>query len=1306
MPGDPAGASGPNEDPGHPQRFEATASGSARIYQAGREQHIAERDLHLHYADGTVGARRVVFDDEVGAHDCPYPGLPAFEGEQAQWFFGRDRLTAELLSRLDERLRGGGALAVVAPSGAGKTSALKAGLLPALARGALPVPGSARWPRLLLTPTADPVRMLTTRLADALVLDPRQVAGPGAAVSRSWATAARAALGAAVDGQGQRLRDHRLVIVVDQLEELFTACESEPDRHAFLDLLSSLALADPRGGPPAALVVFGLRSDFYTSCARYPQLRAVLSHGQVLVAPLTEAELRQAILFPARSVGLDIEPGLVELLLRDLGIPTFRTDTNGLSLADEHDLPLAENSSTLPTENYESGRLPLLAHALRVTWQQRHGHTLTVDGYRTTGGIHQAVATTAERLFTALEPAAQQAARTVFLRLVKLGDGLDDTRRPLPHDQLQAIGKDPAATAAVIESFARGRLLTRRRDSVEITHEALLHAWPRLRRWIDTDRAGHLAHQQLEEAAADWFKAHHDTGLLYRGHRLEAVRAWADGPRRESLSATAARFLTTSTQHQRRATRLRRTLITVVTALALIASFAAVVALQQRATARDQRDDAIFKRITAEADNVRFPEAALAAQLDLVAHRMRPDAAVRLHLISDANGPLATPVTEHEGVVRTVAYGPGGRLLASGGGDGTVRLWDVTRPTRPKALGTPLKCGAETVTTVALSAKGHLLACGAYGGRGTVRLWDVADPARPTALGGPLASLKSAAMTAAFSPDGRTLAVVSGDRKLRLWQVGPTGAAQPPAEQLATYPGYFPSALAYSPDGNTLATGDTNGEIRLWDVVGQPTALGTPVNAADLGSVLSAAFSPDGDTLATGGSDGTIRLLDVSNRDRPKALAKRLTGHTGAVRSVAFNTAGDTLASGSEDCAVRLWDVDQPEYPAPGGRPLNSHTAPVNAVAFHPDGQRLASGADDRAIMLWTLPTALPDNDTGAFTLAFSPRSPFLVAGTALGVASVWTLKDPFRPRLLTTNTAKPSPTEVETGPAIALSPDGRILAGGSKLTVGLWNATDLPRLTPLGKPLTGHTATLQAVRFSPDGHTLASLDRRGTLRLWDVTDPRHARPLSSPLPGQPETNNALAFSPDGRTLATASRLHHIRLWDVTDPARPRYGQVLKGHTDMVSSLAFTSDGQTLVSGGHDGKARLWDVANPDSPKALGKPLTGHAGDVLTVAVSNDAHLLATGGRDTAVQLWDIADRAHPTYVDRSLTGHRDPVSALAFSPDGRSLASGSLEGSVWLWHLNAQDNKRHICNTTRAALTRAAWQQHLTGLAFTPPCT
>ena len=201
-----------HQDPGHLQRFEASASGAARIYQAGRDQHIADRDLHLHYANGTADAHRVVPDDETGTSECPYPGLSAFEGDQAQWYFGRDRLTAELLSRLDERLRAGGTLAVVAPSGAGKTSALKAGLIPALARGALPAPGSARWPRLLLTPTADPMGALTTRLAESMALDPHQVARSGAAVSREWATAVRASLGTAVDGGGQRLRDHRLVI--------------------------------------------------------------------------------------------------------------------------------------------------------------------------------------------------------------------------------------------------------------------------------------------------------------------------------------------------------------------------------------------------------------------------------------------------------------------------------------------------------------------------------------------------------------------------------------------------------------------------------------------------------------------------------------------------------------------------------------------------------------------------------------------------------------------------------------------------------------------------------------------------------------------------------------------------------------------------------------------------------------------------------------------------------------------------------------------------------------------------------------
>lgn len=1332
MPGDPAAAPGPedrrevrrrqtqsetdnsqapdltarNEEPGHLQRIEATASAAARIYQAGRDQHIAERDLHLHYTDGMVEAHSVVPDDKTVTSACPYPGLLAFEEDQTQWFFGREQLIAEMVSRLDDQLHTGGALVVAAASGAGKTSALKAGLLPALARGALPAPGSSRWPRLLLTPTADPVGALTTRLAEALVLDPHQVAGPGAAVPRSWATAVRAALGAAADGQGQRLRDRRLVIVVDQLEELFTVCESEPDRHDFLDLLASLALADPRGGPPAALVVFGLRSDFYTSCARYPQLRAALSHGQVLVAPLDEAELRQAILFPARSVGLDIEPGLVELLLRDLGVPAFRTGTNSPSPTEDSDLPHPEGSVTPGAENYEAGRLPLLAHALRVTWQQRHGHTLTVDGYRTTGGIHQAVATTAERLFTVLEPAAQQTARTVFLRLVKLGDGVDDTRRPLSHDQVQAIGGDPASTAAVIEAFTRGRLLTRRWNSVEITHEALLHAWPRLRRWIDTDRAGHLAHQQLEEVAASWAKASHDSGMLYRGHRLEAARAWADGPHRESLSTTGARFLATSARHQRRATRLRRTLTAVVTVLALIASTAAVVALQQRTTARAQRDAAVFSRITAEADKARLAQSPLAAQLDLVAHQMRPsDAAVRLHLAADANGPLATPLPAHPATVGSVAYSPAGRIIASDGDKGDVRLWDVTRATQPKALNTSLKCDDAATTTVAWAVKGHLLACGSTEGK--VRLWGMTDPAHPVALGKPLAANGMAVAAAAFSPDGHAFAAVGGDHKMRIWRVGPAGATGAPAELLVA--GLLPEHnmwdVAFSPDSDTLAVGIANGEVRLWDVAdpARPKALGNPLAAfVDSGSARSVAFTPDGGTLAVGGSEGTIRFWDLRDRARPKALGKPLIGHVGAVQSLAFNTAGDTLASGGEDCQVRLWDVRYVESPAPLGTPLAGHTTEVTDVAFHPDGRTLTSSGRDGNILLWTLPASvLPDDSIGSQSLAFSPRGPSLLVGTGNGETSVWSLANPFRPRLVNADTT------AKTGLAIALSPSGRILAGGTlNRAVQLWDATDPTHLTPLGKPLIGHKDALLAVRFSPDGHALASIDAKGTVRLWNITDPRHIRLAGSPLTGHPEHSTALSFSPDGRTLAVPDRDFRIRMWDVTDLTHPRHGKLLTGHRLSVRALAFTLDGRTLASAANDATVRLWDVSDRTHPKVLGKPLTGHTGDVAAIAVSPDGHLLATGGTDRTIRLWDITNPAHPTAVDHPLTGLREDVFTLAFSKDGRSLVSGALVDSLRLWHLDPEDNKRHICDTTRAVLTRAAWRQHLSGLAFAPPCT
>lgn len=389
----------PPQPVGKSVHLEAHAHGQTRVNQAGR-------DLHLHYRDGV---RRV--ESDATMQECPYPGLASFGREQAQWFFGRDQLTAELIARLDERSRAGGVQVVVAPSGAGKSSLLHAGLLPKLKNGALP--GSSRWPTIVFTPTAHPLAALATQIAELMGGDPAALAEELTADSRRAGGMLREALRGHIGGEDSAAR---VVVVVDQFEELFTLCTDDQRRRTFIELLFQLASqqsdnkADVR---PLGLVVVGVRADFYAACANYPHLRTALQNNQLVVGPMSDTELREAILHPAWNVGLDVEAGLVELLLWDLGDTATTTGESEIT-------------------SYEAGRLPLLAHVLRVTWQQRHGHTLTVDGYRSTGGISRAVATTADRVWAGLDPAGQHVARTLFLRLIKIGDGAEDTRRRVP----------------------------------------------------------------------------------------------------------------------------------------------------------------------------------------------------------------------------------------------------------------------------------------------------------------------------------------------------------------------------------------------------------------------------------------------------------------------------------------------------------------------------------------------------------------------------------------------------------------------------------------------------------------------------------------------------------------------------------------------------------------------------------------------------------------------------------------------------------------------------------------------------------
>ncbi|MBV8539502.1 MAG: hypothetical protein JO364_13950 [Pseudonocardiales bacterium] len=1254
---------------------EAHASGEARINQAAR-------DLHLHYQNGVRGARRVTAGTRT--QECPYPGLTAFGREQARWFFGRDQLTAELTARLDARLRTGGVQVVMAPSGAGKSSLLHAGLLAELADGALP--GSNRWPTIVFTPTAHPPAALATQIAALTGADPASLTQELAARSQPAEAVLCQALLGHDGGEGSA---GRLVVVVDQFEELFTLCTDDQQRRRFIELLSGLASPRSEAGAdahPLGLVVVGVRADSLTAWADHSLLRAALQDSPLVVGPMSDTELREAILYPAQDVGLDVGPGLVELLLRDLG----NTATT-----------VGESEVT----GYEAGRLPLLAHALRATWQQRHGHTLTVKGYQNTGGIHRAVATSADRIFTGLEPAGRRVARTLFLRLVRIGDGTEDTRRRVARSDLLR-GLDPSV-GPVLDAFTRGRLLTQEKETVEITHEALLRAWPLLRQWVDNDRAGNLLRQELDEATAIWNRDHRDPAGLYRGNRLEAARAWAGSNAHEGdLSPAASAFLDASTQQERRAARLRRARLVLLFVLVFAVFGAAVVAFQQRATAQSERDTATFNQVIAQADRLRGTDISLAAQLDLTAYRMRPTPDLRTALITMGSVALATPMAGHTDAVNAVAFSPDGHTVVSGSTDRTVQLWDVADPAQAKPRGPLLTGHTDSVLSVAFSPDGHTLASGSADR--TVRLWNVTDPARPMPVSSPLAGHTDSVDAVAFSPDGRTLASGSADRTVWLWNVTDPAHRTPLGPPLTGHTDTV-RAVVFSPDGRTLASGSVDGTVRLWNVTdpARPMPVSSPL-AGHTDSVDAVAFSPDGRTLASGG-DRTVRLWNVTDPAHPTPLGPPVTGHTDYVHAVAFSPDGRALASCSSDRTVRLWNVTDLAHAVPLGPPLTGHTNWVNAVAFSPDGHSLASGSTDHTTRLWNIPSALMTGHTDIVSsVAFSPDGHTLATGSHDRTVRLWNVTDPAHPVSLGTLLAG------HTGyvNAVAFSSDGRILAGGSAdQTVRLWNMTDPAHPSRLGDPtpsgMTGYTGPVVAVAFSPDGHTLATGNSDRTVRLWNVSDPTHPTPLGQPLTGHTDPVRAVAFSPDGRTLASGSGDQTVRLWNASDPTHPTpLGQPLTGHTDWVNAVAFSPDGHTLVSGSSDQTVRLWNVTDPTHPTPLGQPLTGHTNSVTSVAFNPDGHTLASGSGDQTVRLWNVTDPTHPTPLGQPLTGHTDTVVAVAFSPDGHTLASSSHDRTVRLWRMNVNQTIRRICTATANTLTPAAWEQYVSpDLPYRPPC-
>ena len=1210
----------------------------------------------------------------------PYPGLLAFDEADAAIYFGRDDDIRRLIERLNARRAQGGAklVAVLGASGSGKSSLLRAGVLPRLKRD------KRNWIALPpFRPQLHPIEELAQAVTIAL--------GRGADW-RHWSDAfAREDLTRTLADLARDLRaahgsnEAQILITIDQSEELFGAAE-KAGAEQFLRVLN--ALQDER---LPFLVAMTLRSDYLSELQQAPALTAPFEEFSLKPMPL--ARVRDIIEGPARVAGLTVDEALVSAAMNDAA-----TDD----------------------------ALPLLAFALRELYDRfglkRH---LTLEAYRALGDetgqlspLENAVRRKADEVLAAAKPSAGdlQALREAFVpAMVRVNAEGEYARRPARFDTL------PANARPLIERLARARLLIIQKEQdvtiVEVAHEALLRKWPLLRGWLDEEREFLIGKDQLEQDLLDWEKtpAHEKTEALLSGLKLTRARTWlVEKPLQ--LSEAERKFIQASIAHQEaeaaRRERFRRRVQQASVSAALVLAVCLAGAMWEWWIAKTREATAESRELAAIAEQEvgAGGDLGVALRTAVQAVERSPTDQAEHALRTVLEGPLEHLILHHGGAIYVAAFSLDGKLIVTASVDHSARVWEAVSG---QLLAT-LTGHAGPVNDAAFSPDGKRVVTASDDG--TARVWDAVTGHLLATLTGPNVEVRKAV----FSPDGTRILTIGADNAARVWDAE-TGQIR------ATLSGHTRVVYdaAFSPDGKRIVTASQDSTARVWDA---ETGLSRATLSGHTRVVDKAAFSPDGKRIVTASWDETARVWDAETGH----LVETLTGHGGALYDAAFSPDGKHIATASADRTARVWDAQTGVVLTI----LSGHTGPVNGAAFSPDGKRIVTASEDATARVWDAASGLLLATLNAgigvvYDAAFSPDGDRIVTASNDGTARVWDADIghplailPGRGGRVFAASFSADGKHIVTGGedntarvwdgergtlqatlaghtlmiyAAAFSPDGRrVVTASADKTARVWDAdSGHSRAT-----LAGHTGRVNDVAFSPEGKRIVSASDDGAARIWDA-ETGH---LLATLTGHTDPVNEAAFSPDGKRVVTASGDNTARVWDaesghllatlnhaaavneatfspdgkrvvtasydhtarVWDAERGTLLATLAGHTRWVYVAAFSPDGKRIVTASADHTARVWDAGSGH----LLTTLSGHTARVNDAAFSPDGKLIVTASQDSTARVWD----AESGLLLGTLTGHAEQVYRAGFSPDGKRIVTASADSTARLYVANLRD--------------------------------